>query len=39
VVDILDDPHPIGALRRFLDSVKGNATEAHRRRSRSARRN
>jgi hypothetical protein len=27
VVDILDDPHPIGALRRFLDSVRGNATE------------
>ena len=27
VVEILDDPHPIGALRRFLDSVKGAATE------------
>lgn len=26
VVEILDDPHPIGALRRFLDSVKGDAT-------------
>lgn len=26
VVDILDDPHPIGALRRFLDSIKGHAT-------------
>ena len=23
VVEILDDPHPIGALRRFLDSIKG----------------
>jgi hypothetical protein len=27
VVEILDDPHPIGALRRFLDSVKGEATQ------------
>jgi hypothetical protein len=27
VVEILDDPHPIGALRRFLDSIKGAATE------------
>jgi hypothetical protein len=27
VVEILDDPHPIGALRRFLDSVMGTATE------------
>ena len=27
VVEILDDPHPIGALRRFLDSIKGTATE------------
>ncbi|CAN5450069.1 hypothetical protein BH11MYX1_BH11MYX1_32320 [soil metagenome] len=27
VVEILDDPHPIGALRRFLDSVKGATTE------------
>ena len=26
VVEILDDPHPIGALRRFLDSLKGEAT-------------
>ncbi len=26
VVEILDDPHPIGALRRFLDSLKGDAT-------------
>lgn len=26
VVEILDDPHPIGALRRFLDSIKGDAT-------------
>src|SRR5690606_15686052 len=26
VVEILDDPHPIGALRRFLDSIKGAAT-------------
>ncbi len=26
VVEILDDDHPIGALRRFLDSVKGEAT-------------
>jgi hypothetical protein len=26
VVEILDDAHPIGALRRFLDSIKGNAT-------------
>jgi hypothetical protein len=26
VVEILDDPHPIGALRRFLDSLKGTAT-------------
>jgi hypothetical protein len=26
VVEILDDPHPIGALRRFLDSIKGEAT-------------
>jgi hypothetical protein len=27
VVEILDDPHPIGALRRFLDSIKGDATQ------------
>jgi len=27
VVEILDDPHPIGALRRFLDSIKGEATQ------------
>jgi hypothetical protein len=27
VVEILDDPHPVGALRRFLDSIKGAATE------------
>ncbi|MGE5186482.1 MAG: SMI1/KNR4 family protein, partial [Acidobacteriota bacterium] len=27
VVEILDDEHPIGALRRFLDSVRGEATE------------
>jgi hypothetical protein len=27
VVEILDDPYPIGALRRFLDSVKGAATQ------------
>jgi hypothetical protein len=27
VVEILDDAHPIGALRRFLDSIKGSATE------------
>jgi hypothetical protein len=27
VVEILDDPHPIGALRRFLDSLKGEATQ------------
>jgi hypothetical protein len=27
VVEILDDEHPTGALRRFLDSVKGEATE------------
>ncbi|MFT3694324.1 MAG: SMI1/KNR4 family protein [Kofleriaceae bacterium] len=26
VVEILDDRHPIGALRRFLDSIKGEAT-------------
>jgi hypothetical protein len=26
VVEILDDPYPIGALRRFLDSIKGEAT-------------
>ena len=26
VVEILDDPYPIGALRRFLDSIKGHAT-------------
>ncbi|MDB4952540.1 MAG: hypothetical protein JWO36_109 [Myxococcales bacterium] len=26
VVEILDDPHPIGALRRFLDSIKGSPT-------------
>ncbi len=26
VGEILDDPHPIGALRRFLDSIKGDAT-------------
>jgi hypothetical protein len=31
VVEILDDPYPIGALRRFLDSIKGEATpqQAH----------
>ena len=27
VVEILDDPHPIGALRRFLDSVQGATTD------------
>jgi len=27
VVEILDDPHPIGALRRFLDSIRGDATQ------------
>jgi hypothetical protein len=27
VVEILDDSHPIGALRRFLDSIRGEATE------------
>jgi hypothetical protein len=27
VVEILDDPHPVGALRRFLDSIKGPASE------------
>jgi hypothetical protein len=27
VVEILDDPHPIGALRRFLDSLEGEATQ------------
>ena len=27
VVEILDDEHPIGALRRFLDAIKGHATE------------
>ncbi len=27
VVEILDDPHPIGALRRFLDSLHGEATQ------------
>jgi hypothetical protein len=27
VVEILDDEHPVGALRRFLDSIKGTATE------------
>lgn len=27
VVEILDDAYPIGALRRFLDSIKGQATE------------
>jgi hypothetical protein len=26
VVEILDDPYPIGALRRFLDSIRGAAT-------------
>jgi len=26
VVEILDDPHPIGALRRFLEGVRGAAT-------------
>ena len=26
VVEILDDDHPMGALRRFLDSLKGEAT-------------
>jgi hypothetical protein len=26
VVEILDDAYPIGALRRFLDSIKGEAT-------------
>lgn len=28
VVEIVDDPHPIGALRRFLDSIKGEASVA-----------
>jgi hypothetical protein len=27
VVEILDDKYPIGALRRFLDSIKGTASE------------
>jgi hypothetical protein len=27
VVEILDDAYPIGALRRFLDSIKGYATQ------------
>lgn len=27
IVEILDDPHPVGALRRFLDSIKGEATQ------------
>lgn len=27
VVEILDDSYPIGALRRFLDSIKGRATD------------
>jgi hypothetical protein len=27
IVEILDDPHPIGALRRFLDSIRGQATQ------------
>lgn len=27
VVEILDDAYPLGALRRFLDSIKGPATE------------
>ncbi len=27
VVEILDDPHPIGALRRFLESVEGATTD------------
>ena len=27
VVEILDDPHPIGALRRFFDSIRGEATQ------------
>src|SRR5258708_11715911 len=27
VVEILDDPHPIGALRRFLETIRGVATE------------
>jgi hypothetical protein len=26
VLEILEDPHPIGALRRFLDSIRGEAT-------------
>jgi hypothetical protein len=26
VVEILDDPHPIGALRRFLEIIRGEAT-------------
>src|SRR5262249_18307466 len=31
VVDIVEDAHPPGALRRFLDSIKGDATpqQAH----------
>jgi hypothetical protein len=27
VVEILDDPHPIVALRRFLESIRGDATQ------------
>ncbi|MBV8761885.1 MAG: SMI1/KNR4 family protein [Deltaproteobacteria bacterium] len=27
VVEILDDPHPIVALRRFLESIRGEATQ------------
>jgi hypothetical protein len=27
IVEILDDAHPIGALRRFLDSIRGQATQ------------
>ena len=27
VVEILDDPHPINALRRFLESIRGEATQ------------
>jgi hypothetical protein len=27
IVEILDDPHPIGALRRFLDSIRGQASQ------------
>ena len=27
VVEIIDDPHPIGALRRFLEGIKGSASD------------